>query len=191
MLRRSWTSPAGSETANARLLRVVPFLHVGKLGNILIPDVGRDVPFIVENYRYRDPLGRVTVTFVRRYQVRRKPSRFDATMVFIGGRVLDYLGTRQHLAVDLDLRVAETRACISPLVSSASTKAPSSPSGSRCSSAGERSFTGFLFARKANSLASSRRHTMHPIDSNRSVTRLEYDRGYHRSLRAQLLCQCF
>lgn len=28
-------------------------------------------------------------------------------MVFDGGRVLDYLGTHQHLAVDLDLRVEQ------------------------------------------------------------------------------------
>lgn len=87
---------------------VVPFLHIGKLRNILIPDVGWDIPFTVENYPYRDPMGRETVTFVRHYQVRRKPSRFDATMVLNGGRVLDYLGTHQHLAVDLDLRVDET-----------------------------------------------------------------------------------
>lgn len=83
----------------------LPFLYIGKLRNILIPDAGIDVPFIVENFPYRDPLGRETVTFVREYQVRRKPSRFDATMVLdSGGKVVDYLGTHQHLAVDLELR---------------------------------------------------------------------------------------
>ena len=86
---------------------VVPFLHIGKLRNILIPDVGQDVPFTIENYPYLDPFGRETVTFVREYRVRRKPSRFDATMILSDGRVLDYLGTHQHLAVDLDLRVAD------------------------------------------------------------------------------------
>jgi Domain of unknown function (DUF4166) len=84
---------------------VVPFLHIGKLRNILIPDVGENVPFTIENYPYRDPFGRETVTFVREYRVRRRPSRFDATMIFDDGRILDYLGTHQHLAVDLDLRV--------------------------------------------------------------------------------------
>lgn len=84
---------------------VVPFLYIGKLRNILIPDVGQNVPFTIENYPYRDPTGRETVTFVRHYQVRQTPSRFDATMVLSGGRVLDYLGTHQHLAVDLDLQV--------------------------------------------------------------------------------------
>ncbi|MHC5795897.1 DUF4166 domain-containing protein [Lacisediminihabitans sp. FW035] len=84
---------------------VVPFLHLGKLRNILIPDVGENVPFTIENYPYRDPFGRETVTFVRQYRVRRTPSRFDATMILSGGRVLDYLGTHQHLAVDLDIDV--------------------------------------------------------------------------------------
>lgn len=84
---------------------VVPFLHIGKLRNILIPDVGENVPFTIENYPYRDPFGRETVTFVREYRVGRRPSRFDATMILNDGRVLDYLGTHQHLAVDLALRV--------------------------------------------------------------------------------------
>lgn len=86
---------------------VVPFLHIGKLRNILIPDVGENVPFTIENYPYRDPFGRETVTFVREYRVRRKPSRFDATMILSNGGVLDYLGTHQHLAVDLDLKVED------------------------------------------------------------------------------------
>ena len=83
----------------------IPFLRIGKIRNILIPDLGTNVPFTVENYPYRDPFGRETVTFVREYRVRRRPSRFDATMILSDGKVLDYLGTHQHLAVDLDLSV--------------------------------------------------------------------------------------
>lgn len=86
---------------------VVPFLHIGKLRNILIPDVGENVPFTIENFPYLDPFGRETVTFVREYRVRKKVSRFDATMILSGGKVLDYLGTHQHLAVDLDLDVLD------------------------------------------------------------------------------------
>jgi hypothetical protein len=85
----------------------VPFLLLGRVRNILIADVGTDVPFTIWNYPYRDPLGRETVTFVREYRVRARPSRFDATMVLAGGRVIDYLGTHQHLAVDLDLAVED------------------------------------------------------------------------------------
>jgi hypothetical protein len=84
---------------------VVPFLSIGKLRNILIPDVGENIPFTIENFPYRDPFGRETVTFVREYRARRKPSRFDATMILSGGRIVDYLGTHQHLAIDLTLEV--------------------------------------------------------------------------------------
>ncbi|KFF59881.1 hypothetical protein JF66_08315 [Cryobacterium sp. MLB-32] len=83
----------------------VPFLQIGKFRNILIPDHGDDIPFTVSNYPYRDPLGRETVTFVREYDIGSRQSRFDATMVIADGRIVDYLGTHQHLAVDLDLSV--------------------------------------------------------------------------------------
>lgn len=84
----------------------VPFLQLGRVRNILVPEVGAGVPFRIENHAYRDPFGRETVTFVRTYATKR-PARFDATMVFDATRgvVVDYLGTHQHLAVDLDLAV--------------------------------------------------------------------------------------
>jgi hypothetical protein len=85
----------------------VPFLQIGRLRNILVPDTGVDVPFTIENHAYLDPFGRETVTFVREYRVpgRRRASRFDATMILArDGHVVDYLGTHQHLAVDLVLR---------------------------------------------------------------------------------------
>lgn len=85
----------------------VPFLQIGRLRNILIPDTGENVPFVIENYPYRDPLGRETVTFVREYTIGLNRRRFDATMILDRGRIVDYLGTHQHLAVDLDLRVDE------------------------------------------------------------------------------------
>lgn len=80
----------------------LPFLYLGAVRNILIPEVGHDVPFVIKNYPYRDVLGRETITFAREYRIRR-PRRFDATMIIHDGRVIDYLGTHQHLAVDLDL----------------------------------------------------------------------------------------
>lgn len=83
----------------------LPFLHLGRMRNILVPHRGRDVPFVIKNYPYRDPYGRETITFVREYRIRRRPSRFDATMIIDDGRLVDYLGTHQHLAVDLDLQV--------------------------------------------------------------------------------------
>ncbi|MFJ1758633.1 DUF4166 domain-containing protein [Kitasatospora sp. NPDC088134] len=88
---------------------VAPFLRLGTRRNILFPEHGRDVPFTIANYAYRDGFGRETVTFVRTFQFVR-PRRFDATMVAAPGRpgtIVDYLGTHQHLAVDLRLGVTE------------------------------------------------------------------------------------
>ena len=84
----------------------VPFLQIGRMRNILVPDTGTDVPFTIENYPYRDPFDREAVTFVREYRLRGRTRRFDATMVAASndGHIVDYLGTHQHLAVDLDLR---------------------------------------------------------------------------------------
>ncbi|BAJ31053.1 MULTISPECIES: DUF4166 domain-containing protein [Kitasatospora] len=85
-----------------------PFLRVAARRNILFPEHGRDVPFTIANYAYRDGYGRETVTFVRTFQFVR-PRRFDATMVASprAGTVVDYLGTHQHLAVDLRLGVSK------------------------------------------------------------------------------------
>ncbi|MBI5160443.1 MAG: DUF4166 domain-containing protein [Micrococcales bacterium] len=83
----------------------VPFLQIGRLRSILVPDHGENIPFRIENYPYRDRLGRETVTFVREYRIRGRMRRFDATMIAgrRTGRIVDYLGTHQHLAVDLEL----------------------------------------------------------------------------------------
>lgn len=85
----------------------VAFLQIGRIRNILVPDVGVDVPFTIENHAYLDPFGRETVTFVREFRMPRAVRRFDATMI-VGpdGRIVDYLGTHQHLAVDLELTAA-------------------------------------------------------------------------------------
>lgn len=74
----------------------------------MFPEQGTNVPFQIENYAYQDGLGRETVTWIRKFETR-KPRRFDAYMIYSGerGQIVDYLGTHQHLAVDIDLRVAE------------------------------------------------------------------------------------
>lgn len=89
---------------------VAPFLRLGAQRNLLFPETGVNVPFTIENYPYVDGFGRETVTFVRTFEVR--PGlrrRFDATMVFDPERqvVVDYLGTHQHVAADLDISVDE------------------------------------------------------------------------------------
>jgi Domain of unknown function (DUF4166) len=84
----------------------LPFLYVGSWRRIMFPEQGRDVPFRIENYAYVDSLGRETVTWIRTFQTKR-PRRFDAYMIYSDqrGKIVDYLGTHQHLAVDLDLKV--------------------------------------------------------------------------------------
>jgi hypothetical protein len=85
-----------------------PFLAVGRWRNILFPCSGRNVPFRIENYAYRDGFGRETVTWIRTFEFPSGPLRFDATMIYSAARrrIVDYLGTHQHLAVDIDLEVA-------------------------------------------------------------------------------------
>ncbi|MEU9334487.1 DUF4166 domain-containing protein [Streptomyces sp. NPDC048290] len=82
---------------------VRPFLALGATRNILVPRAGRRVPFVIENVPYADTFGRETVTFVRTFDLPGRPRRFDAQMVLDprGDRVVDYLGTHQHLATDL------------------------------------------------------------------------------------------
>jgi hypothetical protein len=86
----------------------LPFLYVGTFRRIMFPEQGSNVPFTIENYAYRDPLGRETVTWIRTFETARR-RRFDAYMIFSRdrGRIVDYLGSHQHLAVDIDVSVDE------------------------------------------------------------------------------------
>ena len=58
----------------------LPFLYVGTWRRIMFPEYGQSVPFTIENYAYRDTLGRETVTWLRTFQTR-KVRRFDAYMI--------------------------------------------------------------------------------------------------------------
>ncbi|WP_410584013.1 DUF4166 domain-containing protein [Amycolatopsis sp. lyj-108] len=84
-----------------------PFLRLGASRHILFPERGRNVPFTIENYPYVDSLGRETVSFVRTFELPGRRRRFDAQMIYSAerGTIVDYLGTHQHIAVDLDLTV--------------------------------------------------------------------------------------
>jgi hypothetical protein len=84
-----------------------PFLALGAWRNLMFPEQGADVPFTIENYAYVDRFGRETVTFNRTFELPTHRRRFDATMVWSESRgtVVDYLGTHQHLAADVALRV--------------------------------------------------------------------------------------
>src|SRR5262245_29009133 len=114
----------------------LPFLYVGAWRRIMFPEHGRNVPFTIENYAYVDGLGRETVTWIRTFETRRPPRRFDAYMVYSERRgcIVDYLGTHQHLAVDLDLAGTRKVVCASVWERGASTRG-SSASAFHCRSA--------------------------------------------------------
>jgi len=86
---------------------VLPFLHFGTRRNIMFPETGQDIPFSIENYAYKDSFGRETVTWIRQFHFAKKTRHFDATMIFSEkeNRIVDYLGNKQHLAVDIDMKV--------------------------------------------------------------------------------------
>jgi hypothetical protein len=88
-------------------LYTLPFLYLGSWRRIMFPEHGRNVPFRIENYAYVDALGRETITWVRTF-LTQPTRRFDAYMIYSEQRqrIVDYLGTHQHLAVDIDLSVA-------------------------------------------------------------------------------------
>lgn len=82
----------------------LPFLLLGSTRRVLFPSRGRRVPFTIANHAYLDRFGRETVTWARRFRFSGRTRAFDATMVFNKerNRIVDYLGTHQHLAVDLE-----------------------------------------------------------------------------------------
>jgi len=86
----------------------VPFLYVGTWRRIMFPETGRNIPFTVENYAFVDEFERETVSWSRTFHTRRT-RRFNAYMIYSEKRgcIVDYLGSHEHLAVDIDLSVDE------------------------------------------------------------------------------------
>ncbi|GLX67977.1 DUF4166 domain-containing protein [Paenibacillus glycanilyticus] len=83
-------------------------LILGASRHIMFPQGGRNIPFTIENYAYCDSLGRETVTWIRKFQFKHAVRHFDATMIYSSerNRIVDYLGNKQHLAVDLEVSAA-------------------------------------------------------------------------------------
>ncbi|EGG34985.1 DUF4166 domain-containing protein [Paenibacillus sp. HGF5] len=84
-------------------------LYIGTMRHIMFPSRGKGIPFRIENYAYPDDWGRETVTWCRSFDFPGIQRRFDATMIYSAqrSRVVDYLGNKQHLAVDLWIAAAE------------------------------------------------------------------------------------
>ncbi|WP_424768930.1 DUF4166 domain-containing protein [Paenibacillus sp. sgz302251] len=83
-------------------------LYIGAFRHIMFPQGGHDIPFSIENFAYVDRYGRETVTWIRKFKFMRRVRHFDATMIYSGerGLIVDYLGNKQHLAVDLNISAA-------------------------------------------------------------------------------------
>lgn len=86
----------------------LPFLYIGTWRRIMFPETAQNAPFTIQNYAYLDSFGRETVTWIRTFNTTRL-RRFDAYMIYSEQRqkIVDYLGTHQHLAVDLELSIAD------------------------------------------------------------------------------------
>jgi hypothetical protein len=86
----------------------MPFLYIGSWRRIMFPEQGTAIPFTIKNYAYKDEYGRETISWIRTFRTN-VTRRFDAYMIFSKDRerIVDYLGTHQHLAVDIDLSVDE------------------------------------------------------------------------------------
>lgn len=86
----------------------LPFLYLGTWRRIMFPERLERVPFTIENHAYADGHGRETVTWIRTFRGR-PTRRFDAYMIYSESRgcIVDYLGTHQHLAVDIEPSVDE------------------------------------------------------------------------------------
>lgn len=80
-------------------------LALGARRHLMFPQRGLGVPFTIHNYAYLDQWGRETVSWIRKFRFPGRIRQFDATMVYSDARqrIVDYLGNRQHLAVDLEL----------------------------------------------------------------------------------------
>jgi hypothetical protein len=92
-----------------------PFLLLGSTRRVLFPTRGHEIPFTISNYAYVDRFGRETVTWSRQFRFPHRTRVFDATMIHSEdrGTIVDYLGTHQHLAVDIHCSVDDEGAmCI-------------------------------------------------------------------------------
>ncbi len=83
-----------------------PFLRIGASRRVMFPESRNDTRFVIQNYAYRDKFGSETVTWIRTFDLPKARRRFDAYMIYSEQRkcIVDYLGTHEHLAVDLEMR---------------------------------------------------------------------------------------
>lgn len=86
-----------------------PFFRLGLKKRILFPERGENIPFVIENYAYRDSYDRECVAWLRSFQFPNKARHFDATMIYSEKRkgIVDYFGTHHDFVSELTMEVLE------------------------------------------------------------------------------------
>ncbi|ASF41076.1 MULTISPECIES: DUF4166 domain-containing protein [Halobacillus] len=84
-----------------------PFFLLGNFDHLVFAERGKQVPFTLENYAYRDDQGRETMSWIRRFFFPYSIRGFDAAMRFDEEKqkIIDDLGKSALLQTELDLHV--------------------------------------------------------------------------------------
>lgn len=86
-----------------------PMLSIGSRRNFMVPELGENIPFTLDNYCYTDSFGREAMIYVRKFKFPHIERRFDTVMVYSDrkGRPVDYQGSRHDMVIDLDISVLD------------------------------------------------------------------------------------
>ncbi|MGM7702898.1 DUF4166 domain-containing protein [Pseudalkalibacillus sp. Hm43] len=89
---------------------VKPVKKFGTDRHLIFPERGRDIPFDLEIYAFKDPIDRETLSWIRTFHFDKVDRRFDSTMVYSNrfNEIMDYLGNVQATPVGIDLKVTES-----------------------------------------------------------------------------------
>ena len=84
-----------------------PVLRLLKGSHSLLPDRGENVPFVIENYPYRDPQGQESLTFVHTFYFPKVIRRLDMYLTRNEGHnaVTGYVGRSRRLITPMSLGV--------------------------------------------------------------------------------------
>ncbi|WP_416148370.1 DUF4166 domain-containing protein [Salipaludibacillus sp. HK11] len=88
---------------------VLPFLRLLTNDHLLFPERGARVTCRIENYAYKDAMGRERVSWIRRFYFPHVTRAFDAVMMYDteSGLILDDLGKSGRLTSPLHVAVSE------------------------------------------------------------------------------------
>ncbi|GAA0349104.1 DUF4166 domain-containing protein [Bacillus horti] len=86
-----------------------PLMSAFSKKHITFPERGRNIPFTMENVAFKDPYGRESVAWIRRFYFPHITRCFDATMVLHSDKktINDYVGVDQSWLTNITLEVTE------------------------------------------------------------------------------------